>query len=437
MQGFGGGQGERGEFLPATTRQDDLFLIDRQVAKKDHSMITGSFRQKVRRNVCIQTKIFMKKVESRCWLDVDFRNFPEKKGLPKGWQDTSKIFGTKADFRIMKEKGAVFLRLETKTSGKVQIRLPLKKKFNRETSFCVTFLGRSSTNAGVLMGVRALAQPEQGDEVEAAVLLGLNPAWKEHTVTTRGGPVKGAAAFYFNFGAPGTVDILFIKVEEIPSKEHVPVPTIGRGHEDVWEGGWLETHEGMRTRAWKEKPEIGYWGDSITAGWVGAGKSVWDREFSSLKIQNFGIGGDTVDTVLWRIRDAKVGEKFSPKLVVLMIGINNLFRIHSPVDIADGMAVLLKEFRTRLPKSRILLFGVLPARYKATEGLRKRIAELNRRYKKLADGKTVIFTEVGRSIIEPDGSISQKTSGDGTHLLEEGYERLVRAVGPKIQGMIR
>lgn len=370
------------------------------------------------------------------WLEADFRNAPEKSGLPAHWQDTSKTFGTQAGFQVIQEKGVRFLRLEAMAAGKVQIRLPLKQKFNQETAFRVTFLGRSSTNAGVLMGVRKSAQPQQADEVDAAVLLSLSPAWKEHVVTTRGGPVKGPVAFYLNFGVPGRVDILRIKVEQIAGREHTPLPVVPRGHEELWDGGWLETHEGMRLRARENKPVIGYWGDSITAGWLNAGKTAWKRDFAPLNAMNFGIGGDTVQTVHWRLCDARVGQDFSPRLVVLMIGSNNLFHIDSPVDVADGMALLLKQFRLRLPGSTVLLLGVTPSRHDPKDGLRKRIAELNRRYAKLADGKKVIFADVGRALLEKDGSLSRSVSADGTHFLAEGYERLAGAIMPLIHRIL-
>ena len=93
------------------------------------------------------------------WLTVDFRDLTEKSGLPEGWQDVSSSFGTQATFQTLTEKGVRFLRLNSPKPGKVQIRFPLKKKFARETAFRITFLGRSSTKAGVLMGLRRFDHP--------------------------------------------------------------------------------------------------------------------------------------------------------------------------------------------------------------------------------------------------------------------------------------
>jgi len=384
----------------------------------------------------MQEHYLMKKsVNLAEWVEADFREYPEKPGLPKGWQDTSKCFKTAAKFQIAQEKDVRFLRLSVEKAGKVQIRLPLKRKFNRETAFRITILGRSSAPVGALSGIRTFGHPEQSDEVDAAILVNFTPDWKEWSITTRGGPVPGPVAFYFNFGSATAinVDLLYIKVEEISLREHLPAPCIAQGNEGNWNGGWLETHDRMRRNALQKQPAIAWWGDSITAGWLNEGRAAWDREFVSKNIMNFGIGGDSVQTVRWRVRDAKVGENFSPRLVVLMIGINNLFRIQSPADIADGMATLLKEFRTRLPRAKVLMFGVLPARHNHRDGLRQRIKDLNQRYKKLADGKRVHFADVGAAVLESNGSISPKLSTDGTHFLAPGYERLAAVMAPKIR----
>ena len=56
-------------------------------------------------------------------------------------------------------------------------------------------------------------------------------------------------------------------------------------------------------------------GDSITDGWDNAGEQVWNEFFVPLNVANFGIGGDTTQGVLWRMRNGEL-EGF----VVLMPG---------------------------------------------------------------------------------------------------------------------
>jgi len=42
-------------------------------------------------------------------------------------------------------------------------------------------------------------------------------------------------------------------------------------------------------------------GDSITEGWSGKGKAVWEQYWAPLEAANFGIGGDRTEHILWRL----------------------------------------------------------------------------------------------------------------------------------------
>ena len=53
-----------------------------------------------------------------------------------------------------------------------------------------------------------------------------------------------------------------------------------------------------------------------------------------------------------------------PKVVVLMVGTNNL-TTDTPDEIAQGIKAIVEELRHRLPKAKILLLGVFPRRPKA------------------------------------------------------------------------
>ena len=61
-------------------------------------------------------------------------------------------------------------------------------------------------------------------------------------------------------------------------------------------------------------------GDSLTENWS---PEVIEEYFSEFSIANFGIGGDHTGNVLWRLQNMEF-DKFSPKLIVLQIGVNNI-----------------------------------------------------------------------------------------------------------------
>ncbi len=50
-----------------------------------------------------------------------------------------------------------------------------------------------------------------------------------------------------------------------------------------------------------KRVDVLFTGDSITAGWLGAGKRVWDRFYAPRNPLDFGVPGDTTGNVLWRL----------------------------------------------------------------------------------------------------------------------------------------
>ena len=52
----------------------------------------------------------------------------------------------------------------------------------------------------------------------------------------------------------------------------------------------------------------------------------------------------------------------APKAAVILIGANNLGRVHwSAEDTVTGIDTIIDELHKRLPKTKILLLGVLPS----------------------------------------------------------------------------
>ena len=84
---------------------------------------------------------------------------------------------------------------------------------------------------------------------------------------------------------------------------------------------WLERHQHLlnQTHAHAAEVKVVFLGDSITQGWGGNGKHVWQQHYAPRHAFNYGIGGDRTEHILWRIANGEF-ENVKPKLVVLMIG---------------------------------------------------------------------------------------------------------------------
>ena len=107
----------------------------------------------------------------------------------------------------------------------------------------------------------------------------------------------------------------------------------------------------------KGKPcDLIFIGDSITAGWQGAGKAVWTQFYVPRHVLNFGIGGDKTQNVLWRLENIDVKD-LRPKVAVILIGTNN--RMNKPQEIADGVKAVLDKTQATFPGVKIILVSIM------------------------------------------------------------------------------
>jgi len=201
-------------------------------------------------------------------------------------------------------------------------------------------------------------------------------------------------------------------------------------------------HPGKRTdevlqRA-KENPgacDVAFIGDSITQGWEGSGKPVWEKYYGKRKCLNFGVGGDRTQHVLWRFEHGQL-DGLKPKAAVLMIGTNNSNKDdNTEADILEGVQAIVKQMRERQPQMKIIVVGIFP-RGAAFNAQRGKILQVNQAIAKLADGKTVQYIDFGAKLIEADGSISKAIMPDYLHLSERGYEIWAKAIEPKLKKLL-
>ena len=67
--------------------------------------------------------------------------------------------------------------------------------------------------------------------------------------------------------------------------------------------GTEKRHESFNVISKQGEAQLVFLGDSITHGWEGKGKAVWEKTWAPRKAANFGIGGDRTEHVLWRLEN--------------------------------------------------------------------------------------------------------------------------------------
>ena len=154
-----------------------------------------------------------------------------------------------------------------------------------------------------------------------------------------------------------------------------------------------------------------------------------------MKAANFGIAGDTTQGVLWRMQNGEL-EGFKAKLIVLMLGTNNVDR--NPVDeIVDGDRLIIEEFKKRQPQANVLLLGIFPRGMDPDNPARATIREINSKLAQLADNTQVFYMDIGDKFLSEDGTISTEIMADGLHPTAMGYQIWADAILPEVVELMK
>lgn len=198
---------------------------------------------------------------------------------------------------------------------------------------------------------------------------------------------------------------------------------------------WMPQHDAYVALAQKGGIDVLFIGDSLTKCWSREGREVWKARFAPMRAANFGISGDCTQHVLWRMQNGEL-ENINPKLVVLLIGTNNITAHDSAADIAQAVGAMIGEIHKHSPNTRILLLGVLPRRELASHPDREIVRSVNQLLAQLQDGNTVTFVDIGDKFLQPDGSMTKEATKDFVHLTDKGYEIFADAIQPTVESML-
>lgn len=214
------------------------------------------------------------------------------------------------------------------------------------------------------------------------------------------------------------------------------------------DGGWVKRHESFNAISKQGTATLVFLGDSITQGWEGKGKATWEKFYAKRNAANFGIGGDRTEHVLWRLDNGNF-DGLKPKLIVLMIGTNNTGHVgraqkelngaiyaSSAEQTAEGVKAIVGKLQAKAPEAKILLLGIFPRGEKPTDAMRQQNEATNAIIAKLADGKQVHFMDIGKTFLQPDGTLTREVMPDLLHLSEKGYDMWAEAIDPKIKELL-
>jgi lysophospholipase L1-like esterase len=184
--------------------------------------------------------------------------------------------------------------------------------------------------------------------------------------------------------------------------------------------------------------DVYFIGDSITRRWRATDYpqflANWNENFLGWNAANFGWGGDTIQNILWRLRNGEL-EGVHPKVIVLLAGTNNVGNTPASdakvADIARRIKALLDTLREKAPRATIIVMGILPR----NDGVRPTavmpsINKINEAIAAFADGKTIRYLNINDKLADKDGKLFDGMTGDRLHLGLKGYQVWADALKP-------
>jgi lysophospholipase L1-like esterase len=195
---------------------------------------------------------------------------------------------------------------------------------------------------------------------------------------------------------------------------------------------WIQTFYGQLEKDGRDcsKDDVIMLGDSITAGWYqhwvkGNGTKVLAKLKKDTKygIYPCSVSGDETQNVLYILsRSDSFFKNAAPKVITLMIGVNNITRNKSPEAIpliAEGTKKILAVIREKYPQTKVLLFAVLPH---FSQKHTSRSDAFNKIIVNYADWKNVFYVDMGHKFNNGKGGMIKELTTDGIHLNEKGYQ---------------
>jgi platelet-activating factor acetylhydrolase IB subunit beta/gamma len=176
--------------------------------------------------------------------------------------------------------------------------------------------------------------------------------------------------------------------------------------------------------------QLVFLGDSLTRRWED-NPGLWNRYFSGYHAANFGVGGDCLENIKWRILNGEL-DGIDPKIIILLAGTNNLDK-DSEETIVNGIREIAEITRRKLKHTRLVILGLLPRNINETGiNYARKIGRINGQLHALYANTEITYRDIGTDLINGQGAVSDTIMPDGLHLNNRGYE----IIGPLLRGII-
>lgn len=165
---------------------------------------------------------------------------------------------------------------------------------------------------------------------------------------------------------------------------------------------------------------------------------IWDRFYGQRRALNLGYGMDTTGATLWRFDQGEL-DGIAPKVAVVLIGTNDTNLGRGVSETFAGVEAVVEAVHARLPRTRILLLGILPSAKSAAKSAAD--AEINAHLAtRYVAGSFVTFLDVAPIFIKEgalDASLFVEQGSQGPlHPNAKGQAAMAKAIEPVLARLL-
>jgi hexosaminidase len=202
---------------------------------------------------------------------------------------------------------------------------------------------------------------------------------------------------------------------------------------------WPTRHAQVLRVKQQVNPDVIVIGDSIMHYWAGVplapiirGEDSWIKAFGQQTL-NAGFGWDRTENVLWRLQHGEL-KGTNPRVVVVAIGTNNL-GLNTVDEVVDGIDAICQEVHRQLPKTKILVLGILP-RADASR-LKAQPDQVNFKMQtRLHPREYIDVFDAGNAFLTRAGELRKELFSDGLHPNKAGYAILADVIAPHVERLL-
>jgi len=166
--------------------------------------------------------------------------------------------------------------------------------------------------------------------------------------------------------------------------------------------------------------QLVFLGDSLTRRWED-NIGLWNKYFAAYNAVNFGVGGDCLENIKWRILNGEL-DGIDPKVIVILAGTNNLDK-DSEETIVSGIQEITEIIQRKLKNTKILVLGLLPRNINEM-GINyvQKIGQINSRLASLYANSDIVYRDIGTDLINEQGVVSETIMPDDMKSLDQNLK---------------